>query len=390
MSKHNKSTQLIGGNQFSLISDGHQFLERMLTAIEASERYVLAEFYLVESGAVADRFIAALSRASSRGVQVRAIFDAFGSRALSERDRVRLRAAGIYLVFYNVPSWSMPTHVWLRDHRKLLLVDGTVGFTGGAGITDVFSPDALPQGYWQDCMVEMRGPILAQWHQLFARTWPLCQRQPLDVAPHETKPLIPGVPGRVVSSSGLGRKDLLRSVVTQIRGARHRVWLATAYFLPSVRLRRALRRAARRGVDVRLILTGPYTDAPSVQSVSRLFYGQLLSSGVVIYEFQQRFLHCKLALCDDWVSIGSSNLDRWGTLWNLEANQEVQSSEFAQQAAALCTQICSESLVLQRPEQVQPGWIAYLQRALARLILAWSNREVLRMRRLRAARPDRR
>lgn len=371
----------VTGNRFTLIGDGQQFLARMLAAIEESRHYVLAEFYLVESGSVTDAFITALGAACLRGVQVRLILDAFGSRGLKEHDRMRLRLAGVQLVLYNVPHWSAPTSMLLRDHRKLLLVDGLVGFTGGAGLTDYFSPHASPERYWQDCMVEIRGPVLTAWHLLFAKTWSRCRREPLDVSARAVASLFPGFPGRVVSSSGLGRKEIMSSVIRHIRGARERVWLATAYFLPSIRLLRALRKAARRGLDVRLILTGPYTDAPPVQRVSRLLYRHLLSRGVVIYEYQQRFLHCKLTLCDDWASIGSSNLDRWGTLWNLEANQEIESPEFARQAAAACTRMCAQSVILRHPEDVAPGWASYFWRTVASMIFTWSHHELLRLRR---------
>jgi cardiolipin synthase len=374
------------GNHFTLLAGGHQFLGRMLAAIEQSRHYILAEFYLVESGATADSFIAAFSRACSRGVRIRALFDAFGSRRLQHRDRVRLRDAGVDLAFYNVPRWNAPGRLFLRDHRKLLIVDGTVGFTGGAGITDVFNPEACPEDYWEDFMVEMNGPVLADWHMLFAKTWGRSRRQALDVAPPALAASTGGECGRVVSSSGLGRKDLGRSVIEHIRAARARAWIATAYFWPSIRLRRALRAAAQRGVDVRLILTGSHTDAPAVHSVSRLFYAPLLSSGVVIYEYQQRFLHCKVVLCDDWTSIGSSNLDRWGILWNLDANQEIESPAFAQQVAGNCTLICDQSTVLQSPENVRNSWSAYLWLGVARLMFAWSTRAVLRLRRLRVAR----
>ena len=377
------------GNRFTLLTGGRQFLSRMLAAIEQSRRYVLAEFYLVESGATADAFIAALNRASARGVQVRALFDAFGARRLRERDRKRLSEAGVDLVFFNIPRWDAVGRLFLRDHRKLLIVDGAVGFTGGAGITDWFNPDVLPEGYWEDCMVEMAGPVLADWHALFARTWRRCRHQPLDIAPQQLAALEPGECGRVASNSGLGRKELARSVIEHIRQAHTRVWIATPYFWPSSRLRRALRKAARRGLDVRLIQTGPHTDAPAVRSMSRLFYAPLLASGVVIYEYQQRFLHWKLVLCDDWSSIGSSNMDRWELLWNLDANQEIDSTEFARQVASHCIQICAQSTILRNPESVRTSWSAYLWRGLARVMLAWSERELLRLRRLRPNRRSR-
>lgn len=369
------------GNRFTLISDGRQFFARMLAAVEQSRHYVLAEFYLVESGAVADAFIAAFLRAAAHGVRVRAIFDAFGSHALSDRDRARLRAGGVHLVFYNAPRWGAFTSMLLRDHRKLLVVDGAVGFTGGAGLTDEFSPDARPDSYWWDCMVEMAGPVLEDWHALFGRTWDRCLHRPLDVAPLRSAPLFPGESGRVAVSAGLGRKDLGRSIIKRVSKANNRVWIATAYFWPSMRLRRALRRAARGGADVRLILPGPHTDAPLVRRTGRLFFARLLANGVVIYEYQQRFLHGKLVLCDDWVSVGSSNLDRWGAIWNLDANQEVDSPAFARQVEAAVAQLCEQSAVLREPRDVQHRWSAYLGWQMARVVFAWSVRAVARLRR---------
>jgi cardiolipin synthase len=369
------------GNRFTLISDGREFFARMLSAIEASQHYILLEFYLVESGAVVDQFIAALARAAARGVRVRALLDAFGARGLTGADRARLRDSGVMLVFYNEPRWASFASIFLRDHRKLLTVDGATAFTGGAGLTDVFSPDARPDSYWWDCMVEMRGPVLNDWHVLFASTWRRCLHQKLDIAPRRPAPLHPGESGRVVASAGLGRKDLSRSVVRRVRRANRRVWLATAYFWPSIRLRRALRRAARRGADVRRVVTGPHTDTPIVRSVGRLFYARLLANGVVIYEYQQRFMHCKLILCDDWASIGSSNLDRWGALWNLDANQEIESVNFARQVEATFAQICQDSAVLRHTSDVAHPWSVYFWRQLARLVFAWSARARQRLRR---------
>ena len=381
----NVNRQLRGGmrvgNRFTLISDGRQFFARMLSAIEGSEDYVLAEFYLAESCVVTDEFIAAFARAAARGVRVRVILDAFGARGLTDRDRVRMRDSGVILVFYNEPRWGSFASMFLRDHRKLLTVDGSTGFTGGAGLTDMFSPDARPDSYWWDCMVEMSGPVLNDWHTLFASTWRRCLHRPLDVAPRRSKPLHPGESGRVVASAGLGRKEVGRSVIKRVRKSNSRIWIATAYFWPSIRLRRALRRAARRGIDVRLVLTGQHTDSPMVRSVGRLFYARLLANGVVIYEYQERFLHCKLTLCDDWASIGSSNLDRWGTLWNLDANQEIDSPAFARQVEATFEQIWQHSAVLRHMSDVEHPWSVYIWRQLARVIFAWSVRAVSRLRR---------
>lgn len=369
------------GNRFELLGDGREFFSRMLAAIDASRVYVLAEFYLVESGQVTDGFIAAFARATQRGVRVRALFDAFGARGLKETDRARMRAAHVDLVFFNALRWRTFPRLFLRDHRKLLLIDGTVGFTGGTGLADMFSPDARPDNYWLDCIVEIAGPVLDDWHGLFARTWKRSARRELDVEVHPGEVRHPGERGRVAASSGPGPNQLERSIRKHVRKARTRVWIATAYFWPSNRLRRALRRAARRGVDVRLLLPGPYTDAPAARGAARRFYARLLSSGVVIYEYQPSFLHTKLVLCDSWASIGSSNLDRWGVLWNLEANQEIESPAFARQVEGMLVKTCDRSVVLRDARDVQHGWSVPFWLLIARAILAWSTRAVSRLRR---------
>ncbi len=185
----------------------------------------------------------------------------------------------------------------------------------------------------------------------------------------------------MVASAGFGMREITRSLIKRISRTERRAWIATAYFWPSLRLRRALRRAARRGVDVRLLLAGPRTDAPLVRSSSRLFYSRLLAAGVVIHECQSRFLHAKMSLCDEMSSIGSSNLDRWGALWNLEANQEVDSPDFARQIEAAFAQIAEQSIVLRNPGDIDNPWTAYLWWHVAKWILAWSTRAVARLRR---------
>jgi cardiolipin synthase A/B len=369
------------GNRFVLHGGGRDFFSLLLAAIDESRRYVLAEFYLVESGQVADQFIAALTRAAARGVRVCALFDAVGARGLRYADRTRLRAGHVDLVFFNAARWWTLPRLFLRDHRKLLLVDGAIGFTGGTGLADMFSPDARPDSFWQDCVVEIAGPVLYDWHSLFARSWTRSTRRPLNIPPPAFPAVPPGELGRVVATTGLGTNELERSIINRIRTADIRVWIATAYFWPSSRLRRALRGDARRGVDVRLQLAGPHTDAPAARGAGRLFYARLLSSGVVIYEYQPRFLHTKLVLCDDWVSMGSSNLDRWGALWNLDANQEIDSPAFATQAQAMFMQTFGASLILRQVSDVVHHWSVPFWRLVARAVLAWSARAVSRLRR---------
>ena len=322
-------------NSFELLIDGSAFFPRMLAAIAAAHEYILLEMYLFESGQLANRFIEALAGAAGSGVRVLLLLDDFGARRLGRRDRQRLLDAGVELAFYNPLRYGEIRRNLFRDHRKLLLIDGTVGFIGGAGVTDAFDALEDPVHAWRETMVEVGGPVLADWQALFAEVWDRLHPQPLDLLMRTPTPVPDGQLGRVSYSGGLKAQEVKRAAIKWVRGAEHRVWIATAYFIPSWKIRRALRRAARQGADVRLLLPGPYTDHPGVRQAGRRFYSRLLRNGVRIFEYQPRFLHQKVLLCDRHVSIGSTNLDRWNLRWNLEANQDIDDEEFAERVQAM-------------------------------------------------------
>ena len=316
------------GNRFRLLPDGEQFFPRMLAAIEGAARQVELELYLLEAGRCAERLVDALARAALRGIPVRCLFDAFGSRHLGARLAARLRGAGVQLRHYNPLGWRHGMRNLYRDHRKLLLVDGERAWVGGAGATDEFwSPDS-GASRWHELMVELAGPLVADWQTLFERQWQA------SAAPHAWRPYVrpaayllpraqPGVGlGRVAYADSRQHRDILRALLRQLAHARGRVWLATPYFLPSWRVRRALRKAAQRGVEVRLLLAGRLTDHAAVRYAGQRYYPRLLKSGVRIYEYLPRFLHLKAVLVDDWLSIGSCNFDHWTLRFNLEANLE--------------------------------------------------------------------
>jgi cardiolipin synthase len=183
-------------------------------------------------------------------------------------------------------------------------------------------------------MVQIEGESVEDWIQSFMYVWQHSTERLPDIADY-TRVATGTQTGRVHLSRGLLRNDILRSVITHIHKSSHRVWLTTPYFVTDRKLRRALRRAARNGVDVRLLLPGPISDHPWVSHAGRRYYNKLLQNGVKIFEYQPRFVHAKIILCDDWVSIGSSNLDRWNQRWNLDANQAVLDVQFSLQAAAM-------------------------------------------------------
>ena len=368
------------GNRFDILADGSNFLPRMLDAINSARQTVLLEMYLIESGTVVDRFIAALLNAAERGVQAYLLLDDYGAIGLRQSDRDRLNHKNISIVYYNkLRSHSTlynlyrifllhKEHSLNRNHRKLLLVDGETAFVGGTGLVDEFDPPDHPEMQWRETMVRIQGPVVADWQQLFTTSWNKSAAQALSlpaVAPVEHDN---AQRGRITVNDIKPYSEVLLSLTRQIVHARQRVWFATAYFVPGWRIRRKLKRAAKSGVDVRLLLPGPITDHPGVRYISHRLYGRLMRNGVRIFEYQPRFFHAKSVLCDDWVAIGSSNFDRWNLRWNLEANQEINDETLARQVKEMFEQDFSNSV-----EYTYEQWY---QTSLYKRLLQWFWKKV--------------
>jgi phosphatidylserine/phosphatidylglycerophosphate/cardiolipin synthase-like enzyme len=363
------------GNRFELLDSGERFFGRMLECIAAAREYVLLEMYLAETGVISGRFVSALTRCAVEGRRVCMLLDGFGSLKLSQGERRLLIDAGVELRFFNPLSWKNRLLTNLRrDHRKLLLVDGHVAFVGGAGLTDEFALEGREGSPWRDLMVEMTGPVVADWQRAFVRTWTQSGGDPRRLLEGRTGEAREGVRGRVMLSEARASSALATGVRQRIDGARSRAWIMSAYFVTSVRLRKALRRAARRGVDVRLLVPGPKTDHPWVRHAARRFYGRLLAAGVKIYEYQPRMLHGKMVICDGWVSIGSANLDRWSFRWNLEANQEIDDPAFAAIAARVFMGDCEVSVPLSPHRWPKRARLDQLREWIAGMLDIWLDR----------------
>ena len=355
-------------NHFEILVDSTAFLPRMLDAIHSARQTILLEMYLVESGTVADSLIHALLQAARRGVQSYLLFDDFGAQQLGQRDRQKLAHPNIQIVYYNpLPSYSTLYNlyrvVWqhinrslYRNHRKLLLIDGKIAFAGGAGITDEVDSPRAPEMRWRETMIEIQGPVLADWQQLFTESWNSYAKQALTLP--TTSPATPGngQRGRVSVNEARRRMGIQRSLLRHIKTAEHRIWFATAYFIPSWSIRRKLKHAASNGIDVRLLLPGPITDHPGARHASHRYYGRLLHSGIRIYEYTPRFFHAKTVLCDNWVTIGSCNYDRWNLQWNLEANQEIDNPDMAATIANMFMTDMADSHEYSSGEWEQRSW----------------------------------
>ncbi|RRV14585.1 phospholipase D-like domain-containing protein [Pseudomonas saudiphocaensis] len=316
-------------NKFQLLVDGPQFFPRLLQCIDAAERRVDVELYLVEDGQCAERLVDALVAAAVRGVRVRCLFDGFGCLKLGQKTRQRLIDGNVELRLYNPLNLRLKFRNLHRDHRKLILIDDTCCFVGGTGVTDEFWNPEKPDEHWHEVMVEISGPLMNDWRRLFDAQWTLCLKKRIWQFPLPQRlPKIPETPelgngmGRVAYSAARQHRDILHSLIRNLQRAHTRIWLATPYFLPTGRVRRELLRAVRRGVEVRLLLTSRNTDHPPIRYAGQRYYPRLLRAGVRIHEYQPHFLHLKMVLIDDWVSIGSCNFDHWNLRWNLEANLE--------------------------------------------------------------------
>jgi phosphatidylserine/phosphatidylglycerophosphate/cardiolipin synthase-like enzyme len=357
-----------------LLIDSERFIPVMLEAIQNARRYILLEMYLVESGHVTDHFIQAIREAAARGVHVYIILDAFGSIRFSQADRKRLENPLIEIATYHPFRWLQPQRYFARDHRKLLLIDGNVAYTGGMGFSDgvrISDTDHMP---WHDIVIQSRGSVVSDWQHLFVMQWRHILHVSLDLpicSPQHSNQMT----ARLVYSQPARINTVLTNLRRHAAHAKYRVWIATAYFLPSWRLRRVLRNAVRRGVDVRILLPGQVTDNPVVRYASQRFYTHLLKAGVKIYEYQPRFMHAKAALGDDWVSIGSSNFDRWSRSRNLEANQEIIDKAFAGEVEIMFRHDFSNARQIMLKDWTARSLLQQWRERFWGTVEAWLNRE---------------
>lgn len=362
------------GNAFELLVDGRQFYPQMLAALRSAQQLVLLEQYLVKSSQVFDQFIHALVNAAQRGVGVYLLLDDYGSAGLQAKDRNRLVAAGVQLVFYNPVRIKHFHRSLFRNHRKLLIVDNRQAFVGGAGFTDDFNHLSKGRLAWHDVMLEIKGPMVSDWMTLFTRTWQHCTDQSIqhDLSPPKT--YSENQTGRILRSAPFRGQEINRALLGQIKKARHRIWITTPYFVASHKIRRYLQQAARRGIDVRLLFPGPHSDIPWISFAARRHYMRLLRSGARIFEYQPRFTHSKIELCDDWVSLGSSNLDRWNQRWNLDANQAIHDIRFTQQIVDYFQHDFTKSEEITLQAWQQRPWRVRLREYIAGRMVFWIER----------------
>lgn len=331
------------GNRVRLLENGEEFFPAVFEAVAAAEREVLIETFILFEDKVGHALHAAMLQAARRGVQIDITVDGFGSPDLSAEFIGTLTAAGVRVHVFDpqAPLLGMRVNVFRRMHRKIVVVDGVRAFVGGINYSADHLADFGPQAK-QDYAVEVSGPIVDEIHR-FAREAIAPQAAPSSRSWFRRRAPMPApAPSAGAAHSGEAdavfvtrdnhqhRNDIERQYRVALRSARSEVIIANAYFFPGYLFLKDLRRAARRGVKVRLILQGQ-PDMPVVKVAASMLYGHLQRAGVQIYEYCARPLHGKVALADDeWSTVGSSNLDPLSLSLNLEANLIIHDRAFNQ------------------------------------------------------------
>lgn len=353
-------------DRFTVFTEGDALYADMLDAIQGARASIDLECYIFEPDAIGKVFIDALIARSRAGVQVRLQLDAFGSLTLRmSREDDRLREAGIELHWFNSWRWYAPLRFNRRNHRKLMIVDGEMAWLGGFNIHVDSSLAEFGEGRWRDTQVRIDGPLAGEAQVYFNQLWQ-GRRRWRSKMDNDAESFL-------VSNHNWRQRHRLRHLLLdQFRYARRSIWLSTPYFMPDLMTQKAMARAARRGIDVRLLV--PYkTDRPVTQLAARASYGVLLNAGVRIYEYQPRILHAKTAVFDNTsCTVGTANLDYRSFFVNFELN-------LVSRRALLVKRLADDFMEdLTQSEEVTPSiWAerSYLRRVGE--LIGWFARKIL-------------
>ena len=379
---------MVTGNRVDLLQDGPGTYAAMFAAIDGARDHVNLESYILEAEGPGEEFARRLIARAKAGVRVNVLYDSFGSIGTPASYFDHLRANGVNVCEYNPLRrlgnlLSRALH--LRDHRKLMVVDGRIGFIGGVNISPVYSAGSSPLAAfggsgtaadgaaptkpgWRDTHVRVEGPIVAQLQRLFMHHWGRHSSIALR-GTHYFPPLAPVGQQRVALAAcdaGRRRNPFYRALLSALDAAQHRIYLTTAYLVPTRRFMRTLLRAVQRGVEVRLLLPGS-SDFWLPLQAGRSHYGRLLRGGVHVHELQDALLHAKTCVIDGlWTTVGSSNLDWRSFLHNAEANVVVLDAGLAQEMEQVYMADIARSREILRAEWSHRGWRQRLAETVAR------------------------
>ena len=318
------------GDRYAVLRNGKEVFPPMLDAIKASKHRISFESFIYEDGVVGDQFTAALVAAARRGVTVRIVLDAMGGE-LSRESQKQLTDAGVTLVWFNsLRPWTLEETNY-RTHRKVMVVDGTIAFTGGVGLADHWLGDAEDPERWRDTHFSVTGPAVRALEASFYENWLESGGGSVPALDPEKPPQGTGARSVVIwSNPTSGASNVKLMYLLSIGAARSRIDIQSPYFVLDESTRWSLQQAAKRGVRVRVLTDGEITDAPPVKYASREEYDALLEAGFEIYEYEPTMMHVKAMVIDGvWSVIGSANFDNRSFELNDELTIGVADRELA-------------------------------------------------------------
>jgi cardiolipin synthase A/B len=316
--KINRNTKL------TVLTNGHCFYEEELAAISAAEHSVNLEAYIFHPGEITERFVRALEDRARAGVQVNLVLDSMGNTRTPEKFFSGLEAAGGKVAWYNSSKWYKLPRFNNRTHRELLVIDGRIGFIGGAGVADQWWKGSKGKPTWRDTVVRVEGDAVAHLQATFAENFlESCGEVLTDPEYFATRPAQGKDPVLVINSTPSGGGATRSRILFQVllASAKKSIHITTPYFLPDKSMGDELVRAVRRGVEVKILVPGKKSDIWLTRNSSRLAYGKLLKAGASIHEYQPSMIHAKVLLIDGrWAVVGSTNFDNRSFGLNDEVN----------------------------------------------------------------------
>jgi cardiolipin synthase A/B len=323
---------IVQGNKIQELINGDQIFPAMLAAIRGAQHTVLFETFIYWSGQIGDEFADALCERARAGVKVHVLLDWVGSSRMEETLIDRMKADGVEIRRYHPLRWYDLGRLNNRTHRKLLIVDGTVGFTGGVGVAPQWCGNAQDPDHWRDCHFQVEGPVVAQMQSVMLDNWSKTAGKVLH-GPEYFPPLEPRgdqAAQAFASSPTGGSESMLMMYLLAITAATRSIDIGSAYFVPDDVTCKAIIAAVKRGVRVRIITPGKHTDQTTVRRASHGLWGPLLKAGVQMHEYQPTMYHCKMMIVDGLMtSVGSTNFDMRSFRMNDEANLNVYDTGFA-------------------------------------------------------------
>jgi len=331
------------GNCFDVLLNGDEIFPSMLEGIASAQKTITFETFIYWSGAIGEQFASALSEKARSGVAVHVLLDWVGSQKMDRRYLEMLKTAGAEVIQYHKPHWTGLGRMNDRTHRKLLVIDGRIGFTGGVGIAQEWTGHAQDDKHWRDSHFRVRGPVVGHMQAVFMDNWIKATGNVLHGPNYfpEADEVGDGLAHMFSSSPSGGSDDMQLMYLMAITAATRSIHLASAYFVPDKLTINAIIEAAKRGVDVRILTPGKHIDTHTVREASRACWGPLLEAGVQMFEYQPTMFHVKLLVVDEYlVSVGSTNFDSRSFKLNDEANLNIYDAEFARRQ----TQIFADDL----------------------------------------------